>query len=129
MGLDMYAHAVKKEAWDGKEVDCAAPENKDHLETFQYWRKHHDLHGWMHHLYTTKGGLDESFNLTTVRLTEDDLFRLADDLVGKSLPATTGFFFGNNPPNPESDSEDLAFIVTCLRRIKNGEIILYSAWY
>ena len=76
MGLDMYAWRVK--AADVVSDFEVAKDNNDFskLEEIFYWRKHHDLHGWMENLYREKGGTEESFNCVKVRLTKEDLERL-----------------------------------------------------
>jgi hypothetical protein len=47
MGLDMYAYRVAAE--DAIDDFTIAHDDNDmnHAEEIFYWRKHHDLHGWM----------------------------------------------------------------------------------
>jgi hypothetical protein len=128
MGLDMYAFSVpSKSVPADKMVDVRIPEGQG--EEIQYWRKHHDLHGWMHRLYEEKDGLDGEFNCTTVRLLAEDLDRLEADIRERRLPATQGFFFGNNLPNVESDEEDLAFVAKAREEIANGKAVYYYSWW
>ncbi len=102
MGLDMYAWRVKAEdAIDDFSV-ASDDEGQNKVEEMFYWRKHHDLHGWMERLYRAKGGTKESFNCVKVRLTMEDLQQLALDVSKGRLPETTGFFFGDNPPDADS---------------------------
>jgi hypothetical protein len=125
MGLDMYAFAVsKRDAISEFEVapDCEK-------EELQYWRKHHDLHGWMENLYRDKGGDAESFNCVAVELTVDDLDNLQQALLDDSLPRTSGFFFGDNPPDLETMREDLMFIQKCRIAIKEGKVVYYDSWW
>ena len=103
-------------------------ENADPEEIF-YWRKHHDLHGWMERLYREKGGTEESFNCVKVRLTKEDLERLASDVIGNKLPQTTGFFFGNNPPNSDSIAQDMEFIGKALAATLQGDVVYYDSWW
>ena len=125
MGLDMFVRTY--------DVDCAetdvvfAEEIKS--EELQYWRKHHDLHGWMESLYREKGGKEEEFNCVNVRLNVEDLDRLEKDLVENNLPHTEGFFFGNNPPDSESLAEDLQFIANAREAINKGKSVYYSSWW
>ena len=125
MGLDMFVRTY--------DVDCAetdvvfAEEIKS--EELQYWRKHHDLHGWMESLYREKGGKEEEFNCVNVRLNVEDLDRLEKDLVENKLPHTEGFFFGNNPPDSESLAEDLQFIANAREAINKGKSVYYSSWW
>ena len=101
MGLDMYAWRVKAEDAVGDFEVASESDGFSKVEELFYWRKHHDLHGWMENLYREKGGTKESFNCVKVRLTKEDLERLASDVVANRLPQTTGFFFGDNPPDAE----------------------------
>ena len=125
MGLDMYAFSVAKN--DGNQ-DFVIAEDNEHTE-IAYWRKHHDLHGWMERLYRDKGGDAESFNCIAVRLTVEDLDALQDDLVHSALPETTGFFFGNNPPDEETLREDLEFVAKARVEIAMGREVYYDSWW
>lgn len=44
-----------------------------------YWRKHHDLHGWFENLYLSKGG-NETFNCIPLKLELEDLDQLEYDI-------------------------------------------------
>jgi hypothetical protein len=128
MGLDMYAWAVKSE-----DVVDDVSFNKDaEKEEIQYWRKHHDLHGWMEELYNERSGElagTKDFNCIPVRLYPGDLDRLERDVKQGLLPETTGFFFGNNPPDAESVADDLLFISKARQCIKNGFAVYYDSWW
>ena len=131
MGLDMYAWRVKAEDAVG-DFEVARTEDGDgdsKVEELFYWRKHHDLHGWMERLYREKGGTAESFNCIKVRLTKEDLERLAADIMANKLPETTGFFFGNNPPDADSMAEDLKFVGKALGAILQGDAVYYDSWW
>jgi hypothetical protein len=127
MGLDMYAHSVSKNNAidDLTFVDSDKPQ--DNIEIF-YWRKHHDLHGWMQKLFNEKGGSGD-FNLQPVRLTLEDLDQLEEDLKSNILPETDGFFFGNNPPDDESNRRDFEFIRMARSHINVGREIYYNSWW
>jgi len=125
MGLDMYAFAVSKE--NSIDQFTIAPDSDN--EELQYWRKHHDLHGWMEQLYRAKGGTKESFNCVPLQLTVEDLNQLQSDLLGEKLPQTQGFFFGDNPPDLESLKEDLMFIQKCRDAIEDGKTVYYDSWW
>jgi hypothetical protein len=125
MGLDMYAYAVSKRDAIG-EFEIAENAEREEL---QYWRKHHDLHGWMENLYRDKGGDAESFNCIPVQLNEGDLDMLQQDLLDDNLPRTSGFFFGDNPPDLETMREDLFFIQKCRIAIKEGKVVYYDSWW
>jgi hypothetical protein len=125
MGLDMYAYAVSKR--DAiSEFEMARDCEKEELH---YWRKHHDLHGWMENLYRDKGGDADSFNCIPVELTVDDLDDLQQAILDNNLPRTSGFFFGDNPPDLESMRDDLMFVQKCRIAIKEGKVVYYDSWW
>lgn len=125
MGLDMFAHSYDPTAWDDKNN---RPKDGIKGKELWYWRKHHDLHGFMESLYRSRGGKDD-FNLEFVRLTLEDLDKLAKTVKEYRLPATVGFFFGNNPPDEESNADDLKFIAAARKEIKKGRIVAYTSWW
>lgn len=130
MGLDMYAFRVKAEDM----IDDFTVRNKEQgregdLEELAYWRKHHDLHGWMERLYRAKGGTKESFNCVPVRLSMEDLNLLESDVLNNRLPETQGFFFGTNPPDEYSREQDMEFIMKAKIAITNGAAVYYDSWW
>lgn len=131
MGLDMYAWTVDPADLDDqdvtRQVDVTLP--RDNINELWYWRKHHDLHGWMERLYREKGGAAESFNCVTVRLTFADLTRLEIAIANNDLPATTGFFFGDNPPDKESNEQDMKFIAAAKQAIADRKVVFYDSWW
>lgn len=130
MGLDMYAWVVNKEdAVDDLTIRSEADGRTRELSELYYWRKHHDLHGWMEKLYRLKGGDKQSFNCCPVRLYEHDLDALQFDLLNNMLPQTQGFFFGTNPPDDESLKDDLKFIQAARDEIKDGKAVYYDSWW
>lgn len=130
MGLDMYAYSIKPECIESQTPSTLIRKegDKNEGEEICYWRKHHDLHGWMENLYTSKGGKEE-FNCINLPLTKEDLEQLREDIKANKLPQTTGFFFGNNPPDKESNSKDLEFIEDALSEIDEGNVVYYSSWW
>ena len=129
MGLDMYAWKVKAEdAIDPLTIRSEEAGRTEKLGELAYWRKHHDLHGWMEKLYYSKGGNKSDFNCVPVQLTSEDLKALSADLKG-NLPRTTGFFFGNNPPNEDSVKNDRKFIAAARKAIKEGFAVYYDSWW
>jgi hypothetical protein len=128
MGLDMYAHRVKSEDAIDTFTIAKGEDGMMKVEDLFYWRKHHDLHGWMERLYQEKGGQD-TFNCRAVQLTLEDLKRLEQDLKSNQLPETTGFFFGNNPPDKESIKYDMKFIRAARKAIKEGDAVYYDSWW
>lgn len=132
MGLDMFAWKVKQEdALDTFEISDAAMGESGFREELYYWRKHHDLHGWMFQLAKKKGfeGEGGDFNCVPVRLTLEDLNALEADIRSRALPATTGFFFGNYPPDDDSDTEDFIFITRAREAINEGYAVYYDSWW
>lgn len=130
MGLDMYAWRVKSEdAINEFEIARHDDDSGSKVEELHYWRKHHDLHGWMERLYYNKGGEKESFNCVHVRLEPLDLDLLERDIRERRLPQTQGFFFGNNPPDDRSNDEDLQFIRNAREAIAAGDAVYYSSWW
>jgi hypothetical protein len=121
MGLDMYAFAVAKE----DAIDSLTIKGDCNRERLHYWRKHHDLHGWMHELFVDKGGVGD-FNCQVVQLDEDDLDSLEVGVEERCLPTTTGFFFGNNPQDDESVKDDIEFINKARQAIKEGKVVYYD---
>lgn len=104
MGLDMYAYVAdrpkqREEFWEGavKEgtgatwINTTVPQP----EEISYWRKHPNLHGWMHRLWESRGNSGD-FNGDELELTWDDIERLEQDVRSGNLPSTRGFFFGDD---------------------------------
>jgi len=129
MGLDMYAWRVKaKDAIDDFSV-ASDDEGQHKVQELFYWRKHHDLHGWMERLYRAKNGTKESFNCVKVRLTMDDLNLLESDILNNRLPETQGFFFGINPPDAYTMEQDMRFISFAKVAITQGDAVYYDSWW
>ena len=130
MGLDMYAFSVAKEnAIDDFKIALGTDGFMIQKEELFYWRKHHDLHGWMERLYRSKGGSKESFNCEALKLTSRDLDALELDVTTNSLPETKGFFFGVNVPDEESIESDLEFISKAREAIQMGDCVYYYSWW
>lgn len=130
MGLDMYAYSVSpKDALTPFKISESAERKEIH-----YWRKHHDLHGWMERLWKEKlTGLKNSprrdFNCQPLALSLTDLEELEKSLNEGKLPETTGFFFGNNPPDNDSLKDDMEFIKKAREEIERGRIVYYDSWW
>lgn len=129
MGLDMFAWRVKAEDAIGDFEIARNEEDSAKVEEIFYWRKHHDLHGWMESLYRIKGGTKKSFNCVPVRLTMNDLQLLESAVLENRLPKTQGFFFGTNPPDELSIKRDMEFISTAKIAISMGDAIYYDSWW
>jgi hypothetical protein len=137
----MYAYAAQKgqhheywENYDFKTESSTVPKPRE----LAYWRKHPNLHGWMERLWAHKinaeGGsvVDQdgwsTFNGVELELTLDDLALLEQDVEKGRLPATQGFFFGNDADQYYKPN-DLAFIQEARTAIAAGEHVFYnSSW-
>ena len=122
MGLDAYLMAKKQVT---NEEGAQELESKE----LYYWRKHHDLHGWMEAFYRAQGGTEEYFNCVPVELTSQDLDKLEEDVKLSKLPPTQGFFFGNNPPDEESIEQDLEAVAAAREAIADGFVVYYDSWW
>ena len=137
MGLDMYAFAVAKQDAIG-EFEMARDCEREELH---YWRKHHDLHGWMEKLWLRKNGYPSntddqfiegkeppSFNGIELELTWDDLDNLERAIRHGQLPETEGFFFGN-PADGHYYKQDLEFVNNAKAEVFLGLKVFYnSSW-
>ena len=131
MGLDMYAYVARKK-----------DEMKEYYESYDYetdsgpvvkpreiayWRKHPNLHGWMHKLWNERGHSGD-FNGDELELTFEDLDRLEYVVKHKELPGTTGFFFGNDSDD-HYRADDLEFIKQARSELTQGMRVFYnSSW-
>jgi len=128
MGLDMYAYVAAKagqqqEYWE-QDADSTAVSKPREIA---YWRKHPNLHGWMHRLWESKGNSGD-FNGDELELTWDDLEVLEEAVNNKELPGTTGFFFGN-PSDDHYYNQDLEFIKNARAELFVGLKVFYnSSW-
>ena len=92
-----------------------------------YWRKHPNLHGWMHRLWESKGNSGD-FNGNELELTWEDIEQLELDVRSKNLPGTTGFFFGNDADDHYREN-DLKFIREAKAELFCGLKVFYnSSW-
>ena len=117
MGLDMYAYTATKPGadWDTEQREIA------------YWRKHPNLHGWMHRLWESKGNKG-SFNGDELELTWEDLDELERDIKQSKLPDTRGFFFGDAADKYYHD-RDLEFVKNARAELFLGLKVFYnSSW-
>ena len=137
MGLDMYAYVAARagqqaEYYEGSEWNDTA---KDYVNTtvnkpreIAYWRKHPNLHGWMERLAEQKKLGYDSFNGIEMELTAEDLDELERAVTHSQLPATSGFFFGDNKDQLYYD-QDLAFIKAARIEMFMGLKVFYnSSW-
>ena len=138
MGLDQYAYKVKK-GHISKPVDftfSVFDENsgewnrvipEEDCSEIAYWRKHHDLQGWMQNLYIEKGGTSSYFNCDKLLLTSEDLDRLEHDVENELLPSASGLFGSDNTDYHKKST--LIFITDARRIIEEGYDIVYDSWW
>jgi len=141
MGLDMYAYVAARagqqaEFYEGSEWD---PDHKEHRNPnvnkpreLAYWRKHPNLHGWMAQRWLRREGNAlreaDNFNGIEMELTAEDLDDLELAIKKRQLPATSGFFFGNDA-DKHYYNDDLKFIQEARAEIFLGLKVFYnSSW-
>jgi hypothetical protein len=140
MGLDQYAHALpaacladapqvdfEHHLGEGRSFFSPALGHEVEIEELHYWRKHPDLQGWMKQLYERKGGTDQQFNCSSVRLMPEDIDALEQAVKNRNLPKTSGFFFGASSEADKAD--DLAFIEKARDAIAAGKAVWYTSWW
>ena len=134
MGLDQYAYVAARagerdEFYEGAEFvngDLVNPKIPKPRE-IAYWRKHPNLQGWMRRLWESKGNSGE-FNGDELELTYEDLDELERAVTHNQLPATSGFFFGNNSDEHYREA-DLEFIKNARAELFFGLKVFYnSSW-
>lgn len=124
MGLDMFIYKDKP-----LPEHAAAKVDFEYTDAVGicYWRKHPNLHGFMQELYLAKGGVNPDFNGETVRLEIEDIDSLVRAVLEKSLPQTSGFFFGKSELSPQEIEEDLDHLATARKAIVDGYRVFYWA--
>ena len=117
MGLDMFAGKTRKDVVDKTAVPIME------------WRKHPDLHGYMHVLHASRGGCQDpmEFNKVPVFLSRKDLEELRQAVLADRLPKTEGHFFGES--REEDKHFDLMFIDGACALIDEGWKIFYDSWW
>jgi hypothetical protein len=136
MGLDMYAYVAtqageQRAFYESAEFDADAKDfaskTVEKPREIAYWRKHPNLHGWMHRLWDSQGNSGE-FNGNELELTWEDLEILELDVIAGSLPGTSGFFFGNDADDHYRE-QDLKFIRDARAELFCGLKVFYnSSW-
>lgn len=144
MGLDQYAYTAARagqqaEYYDSYEGDNGPDESLKPRE-IAYWRKHPNLQGWMEQLWFAKRnaenrpvvedaeGLGGTFNGVELELTWEDIEALERDVSEGKLPATQGFFFGDNS-DEFYKQDDLDFIKQAKAELFVGLKVFYnSSW-
>lgn len=125
MGLDQYAYVA---ACAGQYDDhYYHGKNVSKPREIAYWRKHPNLQGWMQRLWESKGNSGD-FNGDELELTWQDLDQLEHAVTNNLLPATRGFFFGDNS-DQEYREQDLEFVRAAKAELFLGLKVFYnSSW-
>lgn len=83
----------------------------------------------MKSLYKQKGGKDEDFNCSILKLTMKDLERLQKELETQMLPFTSGIFFGESDGSEKELQKDLDFVHKAKQEIREGKTVVYTSWW
>ncbi len=131
MGLDMYAYVgrpgQKDEYWEQYGEEVAEDQKVSKPRELAYWRKHPNLHGWMHRLWESKGN-EGDFNGDELELTWADLDALELAVTHGQLPSTDGFFFGKDADDHYRE-QDLEFVKNARAELFLGLKVFYnSSW-
>jgi len=133
MGLDMYAYSAANEKQYDEYWEDGIWENDQFVskitkpKELAYWRKHPNLHGWFRAEWESLGNTGD-FNGDQLEITWDMLERLEYDVRNGELPATSGFFFGNNA-DEDYYEQDLEFIQQARAELFLGLRVFYnSSW-
>ena len=98
------------------------------------WRKHNRLQGFMENLWREKTNSQSEFNLEDLYLELEDIEKLEKAIYDKTLPATEGFFFGNDSYKDGEYEEyhledDMKFIQQAKKALDAGKRVIYSSWW
>lgn len=134
MGLDMYLTGYKYFMTDFDNPSNDRTEDGYRIESMRlelgYWRKHPNLHGYI--VKTFANGNDDCDD---INLTSENIDTIIDAVRNpKSLPHTTGFFFGESAGSDEEAQEDVRIFQEAkswLAAHKKGEyrsVIYRASW-
>lgn len=150
MGLDQQAYVAARagqyneyyetSTWDADQQEYTGGTVSKPRE-IAYWRKHPNLQGWMQQRWLRKLNIptDASdqfiedripgpFNCVELELTAEDLDDLERAVIHGKLPATSGFFFGDNG-DEYYRAHDLEFIRNARTELFMGLKVFYnSSW-
>lgn len=120
MGLDMYMYVATTSIAEGRDPEASPRE-------LGYRRKHPNLHGWMQLLWQSQGNQGE-FNGNEIELTWQDIDHLEHAVQSGTLPATMGFFFGEDSDQYYCEA-DLEFVINARAELFMGLRVFYnSSW-
>lgn len=146
MGLDQYAYvAARAGQYDDYFVSpygkTLSAKKVVEPREIAYWRKHPNLHGWMERRWLAKKNIPAdkadqfiyqqeppTFNGIELELNWQDLDDLEQAVTKRRLPATRGFFFGDNSDQLYYQ-KDLEFIKKARAELFLGLKVFYnSSW-
>lgn len=96
---------------------------KDGLFVFKTYRKNNQLQGWFEKKYRIQ-------NTGNIRLTEQNLNKLINDIKSDNLPLSEGFFYGDSKMSKEDEIDlinDLEIVKDKI--VSKGKLYLYTSWY
>jgi len=135
MGLDMYMYSTDKHL-DSLEVESREKKEGEEEQEREigYWRKHNRLHGWFEQKWCNRhNDVDTDFNCVRYYVSREDLLQLEKDVRDEKLPATQGFFFGDDSYSyeeyQEQKKEDLEIIDKAKKELEAGRYVYYSSWW
>lgn len=124
MGLDAYGVVTTEDNWDSK---TNTPIDAKKVETFSYWRKHHELHDWMADRWFASAisGTQDEFNCIPFRLDKKTLNDLYEACTSEELYYTidTGWYV------QERQKVDFEFIEQANKFIDEGLVVYYDSWW
>ena len=137
MGLDMYAFKHKGEQFKPNQ-------KRDDADVIQIadWRKHNRLQGFRQELWEARTPEEvkqsdkgwNQFNCVPLYLSKEDLDMLEEQVRTRTLPETSGFFFGQDSYTWEGEQEDmkaydLKFCKEAKEAISQGWKVFYECWW
>ena len=137
MGLDMYAFKHKGEQFKPNQ-------KRDEADVIQIadWRKHNRLQGFMQELWEARTPEEvkqsdkgwNQFNCVPLYLSKEDLDMLEEQVRTRTLPETSGFFFGQDSYTWQGEQEDmkaydLKFVANAKKYLNEGYEVFYECWW
>lgn len=120
-------------------IRCSLDEVKDdfHLkdmercidDAFYWFDSDACLHNWMEALFIQKGG-EDIFDFIVVRLEEDDIDRLEEDVRSGAIRELdgSGFFFPKHIYSEKIKEDELRFVAEVRKNISDGYAVYYHSW-
>ena len=148
-GKDINLAGPIADIWPEMHLDNYGGQKEEDPVKLEQWRKHADLQGWMAQLFEERisdesavsrvadeegnpievdllSGLDY-FNCAYVQLFEEDIDRLEEATLNRSLPKTTGFYFGES--GDYHHDQTLEFCRKARSSLSAGAKVFYYGWY